>query len=52
MVTEYKGAWALFRQDKNFTADELDYMLNIYTGINTLSLHDALPISIADFGQF
>jgi hypothetical protein len=33
MVNEYKGAWALFRQDKNFTADELDYMLNIYTGM-------------------
>jgi hypothetical protein len=33
MVKEYKGAWALFRQDKNFTADELDYMLNIYTGM-------------------
>lgn len=33
MVNEYKGAWALFRQDKNFTADELEYMLNIYTGM-------------------
>jgi non-canonical (house-cleaning) NTP pyrophosphatase len=33
MVKEYKGVWALFRQDKNFTADELDYMLNIYTGM-------------------
>ena len=38
MVTEYKGAWALFRQDKNFTADELDYMLNIYTGMMDESL--------------
>ncbi|MBP8113714.1 MAG: conjugal transfer protein TraI [Chitinophagaceae bacterium] len=33
MINEYKGAWALFRQDKNFTADELEYMLNIYTGM-------------------
>ena len=33
MVNEYKGAWALFRQDKNFTPDELEYMLNIYTGM-------------------
>lgn len=33
MVSEYKGAWALFRQDKNFTAEELEYMLNIYTGM-------------------
>lgn len=33
MVGEYKAAWALFRQDKNFTGDELDYMYNIYTGM-------------------
>ena len=33
MVNEYKGAWVLFRQDKNFTAEELEYMLNIYTGM-------------------
>lgn len=33
MVNEYKGAWALFRQDKNFTSEELEYMLNIYTGM-------------------
>lgn len=38
MVNEYKGAWALFRQDKNFTAEELDYMLNIYTGMMDESL--------------
>src|SRR5687768_6570419 len=33
MVGEYKAAWALFRQDKNFTADELYYIHNIYTGM-------------------
>lgn len=33
MVNEYKAAWALFKQDKNFTPDELDYMFNVYTGI-------------------
>lgn len=33
MVTEYKAAWALFKQDKNFTPDELDYMFSTYTGI-------------------
>jgi len=38
MVSEYKGAWALFSQDKNFTAEELDYMLNIYTGMIDESL--------------
>lgn len=38
MVNEYKGAWALFRQDKNFTQDELDYMYNIYSGMLDESL--------------
>jgi hypothetical protein len=33
IVTEYKAAWALFKQDKNFTPDELDYMFDVYTGI-------------------
>jgi len=38
MVNEYKAAWALFRQDNNFTADELDYIYNIYTGMFDESL--------------
>ncbi len=38
MVNEYKGAWAFFRQDKNFTTAELDYMYNIYTGMLDESL--------------
>jgi hypothetical protein len=38
MVSEYKGAWNLFRQDKNFTPEELDYMLNIYSGMMNESL--------------
>jgi hypothetical protein len=33
IVTEYKAAWALFKQDRNFTPDELDYMFSTYTGI-------------------
>lgn len=33
LVNEYKSAWALFRQDDNFTRDELNYMGNVYTGI-------------------
>ncbi|MGN6602457.1 MAG: conjugal transfer protein TraI [Ginsengibacter sp.] len=33
LVNEYKSAWTLFRQDENFTADELHYMGNVYTGI-------------------
>jgi hypothetical protein len=33
LVAEYKHAWGLFKQDKNFTADELDYMGRVYNGI-------------------
>ena len=33
MVNEYKSAWALLRQDKNFTKEELDYMSSTYTGL-------------------
>ncbi|MFW2475496.1 MAG: conjugal transfer protein TraI, partial [Sediminibacterium sp.] len=38
MVNEYKGAWALFRQDKNFTPDEINYMYKIYSGMMNESL--------------
>jgi hypothetical protein len=33
IVKEYKAAYALFKQDKNFTPEELDYIYKIYTGI-------------------
>lgn len=33
LVNEYKSAWALFKQDDNFTPEELNYMGNVYTGI-------------------
>ncbi|MEI9945833.1 MAG: conjugal transfer protein TraI [Chitinophagaceae bacterium] len=33
LVKEYKSAWTLFKQDKNFTAEELEYMVNVYTGM-------------------
>lgn len=33
LVNEYKAAWALFRQDRNFTTDEQDYMYKVYTGM-------------------
>lgn len=33
LVEEYKKAWNLAQQDKNFTADELDYMHKVYAGI-------------------
>ncbi|MEO7983267.1 MAG: conjugal transfer protein TraI [Bacteroidota bacterium] len=33
LVGEYKRAWALFQQDKHFTADELSYIGRVYSGI-------------------
>ena len=33
LVKEYKRAWALFKQDQHFTADELTYMEQVYAGI-------------------
>jgi len=38
IVVEYKRAFNLFRQDKHFTAQEVDYMLKVYTGIVNESL--------------
>ncbi len=38
IIQEYKSAWALFRQDKNFTPEELDYIYNIYTSMLDESL--------------
>ena len=33
LVKEYSKAFNLSKQDKNFTADELNYMHKVYTGI-------------------
>jgi hypothetical protein len=33
LVNEYSKAFALSRQDKNFTADEINYMHEVYSGI-------------------
>lgn len=38
MVKEYKAAWAVFRQDKNFTREELDFMTGVYDGMLKESL--------------
>lgn len=38
IVSQYKSAYALFKQDKHFSATELDYMANVYTGILDQSL--------------
>jgi len=33
LVSEYKKAWNLAKQDKNFKPEELDYMYEVYNGI-------------------
>ncbi len=33
LVNEYSKAFSLSRQDKNFTAEEIDFMQNVYDGI-------------------
>ena len=33
LVEEYQWAWGLFKQDGNFTADELEYMAEVYSGL-------------------
>ena len=38
IVNEYKSAWVVFRQDKNFTKDEIDFMQRIHKGILEESL--------------
>lgn len=38
LVEEYKRAYRLFRQDTNFTSEELDFMLQVYSGLLTESL--------------
>lgn len=38
LVEDYKRAWALLRQDKHFSPQELDYMAGVYSGILESSL--------------
>lgn len=33
LVGEYRRVWELFKQDKNFTAAELEYMATVYAGM-------------------
>jgi hypothetical protein len=51
LVHAYKAAWALFRQDKNFSAAELDYMSGVYSGILAESVKglDQVLLLITDF---
>lgn len=47
LVKEYRRAYALFRQDSNFSAGELDYMQQVYTGIMGESLKDLDQVLLA-----
>jgi len=38
LVSEYKKAWSLFRQDNHFKPQELNYMQKVYTGILDASI--------------
>ena len=51
IVSEYKNAFALFQKDQHFSKDELDYMLQVYTGILDESLKTAeqLLLVTSDF---
>lgn len=40
LVNSYNQAWALLKNDKHFTADELTYMGNVYSGILQASVND------------
>lgn len=46
IVEEYKWAWNLFKQDTNFTADELDYMAKVYSGLLDQSVKNIDQISL------
>ncbi|WP_345101565.1 conjugal transfer protein TraI [Mucilaginibacter panaciglaebae] len=40
LVNSYNQAWALIKNDKHFTAEELSYMTNVYSGILQASVND------------
>lgn len=46
LVREYKRAWALFKQDKHFTPDELTYMGKVYAGILDESVKNLEQLSL------
>ncbi len=47
IVTEYKRAIALFRQDKHFTVEEIAYMEQVYSGIMDESLRNLDQLFLA-----
>ena len=46
LVQEYSKAFNLSKQDKNFTADELNYMQKVYTGIVHESIKNIAKIQL------
>jgi len=46
LVNEYRAAWALFKQDENFTPDELDYMEKVFSGIMDESVTNLNQLSL------
>lgn len=47
LVGEYKSAYALFKQDKNFTPNELTYMGQVYDGILQESIRNLDEVMLA-----
>lgn len=47
LVNEYKRAWGLFRQDKHFSPEELNYMQKVYVGILDASVKNLDEIMLA-----
>lgn len=46
IMEEYKWAWSLFKKDENFTADELEYMAKVYSGLLDQSVKNIDQISL------
>ena len=46
LVNEYNRSWNLVRQDEHFTADEINYMATVYSGILEESLKNIDQISL------
>ncbi|MBS1525311.1 MAG: conjugal transfer protein TraI [Bacteroidetes bacterium] len=47
LVTEYKHAYALFSKDPNFSATELNYMAQVYSGILKASIDNLDEVLLA-----
>jgi len=47
IMNEYKSAWNLFKQDKNFTTDEVSYIGKVYNGILDESIKNLDQVFLA-----